>query len=79
MLCFLTLPNNKMLDMSNFKAFADDKIILAQKLKFVLEKVENIVGKGEKCWLPPFSPFPTMFSKAFFPRGLKNQDCMVKC
>ena len=23
---------------------------------------ENIVGKRRKCWLPAFSPFPTMFS-----------------
>ena len=23
---------------------------------------ENIVGKGEKCWLPPFSPLSTIIS-----------------
>ena len=44
-----SLPDNKILDMSIFKAFADDKIILTQKLKFVLERVENIVGKGENA------------------------------
>ena len=26
---------------------------------------KNIVGKRRKCWLPAFSPFPTMFSKGF--------------
>ena len=26
------------------------------------EPFENILGKGEKCWEPAFSPFPTMFS-----------------
>ena len=44
-----SLLDNKILDMSIFKAFADDKIILTQKLKFVLERVENIVGKGENA------------------------------
>ena len=41
------LPNDKILDMSKFNAFADDKIILTQILKFLLGRVENIVGKGE--------------------------------
>ena len=42
------------------------------------DMVENIVGKGEKCWLPVFSLFPTMFSKALFFRVLKSRDCVVK-
>ena len=29
------------------EAFADDKINVTEKLKFVLAQVENIVGKGE--------------------------------
>ena len=29
---------------------------------FVKEAFQNIVGKRRKCWLPAFSPFPTMFS-----------------
>ena len=44
--------------------------MVAEKLKFILGKVENIVGKGEKCWLPAFSPFPTMFSKGFYFRAV---------
>ena len=36
-----SLPNDKFLDLSKFKAFADDKINVAH---FVLGKVENIVG-----------------------------------
>ena len=35
-------------------------------------------GKWRKCWLPAFSPFPTMFSKAVFSRGVKSQDCVRK-
>ena len=51
---------------------------MTKKLKFVSVRVENIVGKGEKCWLPVFSPFPTMFSKGFFCGVVKSLDCMVK-
>ena len=35
-------------------------------------------GKRRKCWLPAFSPFPTMFSKGFLYRFLKSHDCVVK-
>ena len=42
------------------KAFVDDKINVTEKLKFVLGRVENIMGKGENS-LPAFSPFATMF------------------
>ena len=42
-----SLPNDKILDWSKLKALADDNINLAEKLKFVLERVENIAGKGE--------------------------------
>ena len=42
------LPNDKILDMPELKAFADDKINVTKNLKFALGGVENIVGKGEK-------------------------------
>ena len=67
---FNPLPNDKILDWSKLKAFADDK--------FVLESVENIVGKGENVGLPAFSPFPTMFSKSVSLRVIENWDCVVK-
>ena len=35
-------------------------------------------GKRRKCWLPSFSPFTTMFSKGFFLKVIKSQDCVVK-
>ena len=47
-------------------------------MKFILRRAENIVGKGEKCWLPAFSPFPTMFSKGFFLKVVKSQGCVEK-
>ena len=47
---FNSLPNDKILNRSNLKAFADNKINVPEKLKFASEKIENILGKGEKCW-----------------------------
>ena len=44
-----SLPNDKILDWSKLKAFADDKINVAEKLSFVLGRVENIVEKGENA------------------------------
>ena len=73
-----SLLSNKILDWSKLKAIADDKVNVTEKLKFVLGRVENIVGKGEKCWLPAFSCFSTMFSKGFWYRVLKSHDCVVK-
>ena len=31
-----------------------------------------------KCWLPAFFPFPTIFSKGFFPMAIKSKDCLEK-
>ena len=42
-----SLTNDKILNQSKLKAFANDKINVAEKLKFVSGRVENIVGKGE--------------------------------
>ena len=60
----IPLPNDKILELSKFKAYADDKINATRSLNFVLGGVKNILGKRRKCWLPAFSPFPKMFSKA---------------
>ena len=59
---FYYLPNDKFLDWSKLKVFTDDKIIVTEKVKFVLGSVGNIMGKGEnagyqfllfpKCFLP---------------------------
>ena len=48
------------------------------KLNFVSGRVENIVGKRRKCWLPAFSPFPKMFSKGILHGVVKSRDCVVK-
>ena len=55
-------PNDKILDQSKFKALADDKIIVTQKMNFVLGRVENLVGKGENADYQHFLLFPQCFS-----------------
>ena len=65
--------------MTKLKAFADENLNLA-KMAISLRKqflVEN-TGKRGKCWLPAFSSFPTVFSKAFVFRVIKSRDCVVK-
>ena len=48
-----SLPNN-IVDQSDFKPLADDKINVTEKLKFVLGMVENILGKGENAGFQHF-------------------------
>ena len=61
------------------KDFADDKINVSQKLNSrCFGKSRKYCGKRRKCWLPAFSLFPVMFSKYFFLRVVKSQDCVVK-
>ena len=63
---FNSLPNDKILDVADLKALADDKLKITRKMISLLARVENTVGKGEnagnQCWLPAFSLFPTVFS-----------------
>ena len=46
-----------------------------ENLKFGLGKGRKHYGKRRKCWLPAFSPFPTMFSKALCFRSVKSGLC----
>ena len=72
----ISLPNI-VFDWSKSKAFADQEINLTLEQKFFLGWVKKHCGKRRKCWLSAFSPFPTMFSKGFFPRVVKSRDCVV--
>ena len=49
-----------------FKAFADNKLNVAQMMGFISQRVASIVGKEEKFDLPAFS---TKFSIGFFVEG----------
>ena len=72
-----TLPDDKNLDQAKSKAFADDKINVTEKLKFVFGRVENIVGKGENAGHQCFLLFPQCFPKLLF-NVVRSQDCVVK-
>ena len=56
-----SLPNDKILDWSKLKAFADDTIKVTKNLKFVLGWIENIVVKGENAGNQHFLLFPECF------------------
>ena len=58
------LPNDKILDQSKLKAFADKKLKVIQMAKFVLDKNENIVGKEENAGYQHFRLFHQCFRKA---------------
>ena len=68
---FNSLPNDKIVDWSKLKAFADDKRKVTEKLKFVLGMVENIVGKRENAGYQHFLLFLQCFHKTSFSRSLK--------
>ena len=70
-----SLPMDKIVNLSKLKAFADNKINMTKELEFVLGREENIVGKEENSG---YQHFPTMFSKAFFSRGVRSQDYVGK-
>ena len=70
---FNSLPNDKILDWSKFKAFADDKINETKELTFVLEREESIVERGENAGHQHFILFPQCFQKVSFLSGLSNE------
>ena len=65
------LSNNRILDWSKLQAFAEDKINVTQKLEVALERVENLVGKGENAGFQHLLLFPQYFQKATFSGSLK--------
>ena len=59
-----SLPNNKILDVTRLKGFADGKINVAEKVELVLGKVENVVEKQENACNQLFLYFPQCFLEA---------------
>ena len=73
---FNSLSNDKFIDWSKLKAFADDKSNLVEKSnqiwpKFVLGRIENIVGKGENAGFQHFLLFPQCFQTVSILGSLK--------
>ena len=56
-----SLLNDKIQDWSKLKALADNKINATEKSKYVSQRVENIVRKGENAGHQHFLLFPQCF------------------
>ena len=59
--CLNSLPDDIILDWSKLKLCAECEL----KTEICYGISRKHCGKRRKCWLPAFSVFPTMFSKAF--------------
>ena len=69
------LPDDKILDWSKFKAFADDRLNVTKMIISVFDKVENIVGKGEIACTSNFSFSHNVFKRLLFQRCQKVSLC----
>ena len=74
MLVLNPLPDDKILDQTKLKAFADHKLNVTKMVISVLEL--KTLWEKEKLLVQAISPFPTMFSKGFFPRRAKRCHCV---
>ena len=66
---FDSLPNDKVLDVTKLRAFADNKLNVAKRAISLSDGVENTVGKGENAGYQHFLLFPQRFPK---PSSLKS-------
>ena len=60
---FNPLPNNKIVDLTKFKALEDDKFSVAKMMISLLDRVENTVRKGENAGYKQFLLYPQCFPK----------------
>ena len=68
-------PNDKILDQTKLKAFADDKLNVTKMIISVFDRVENIVGKGEIACTSNFSFSLDVFKNLLFQRHQKVSLC----
>ena len=66
------LPDNKILDWSKLKEFADDNFKFDENGRKLSKWVENTVGKGEIARYQQFLLYPQCFQKACFPGASKG-------
>ena len=66
-----SLPNDKIWDQSNLKAFADNILNVVQMMICGTDGLENIVGKGENAGYQHFLLFSLCSQKASFQGPLK--------
>ena len=62
-MCVNSFPNDKFLDSSKLKKFADDNFRLDEKGRKLSKWVENTVGKGKIARYEQFLLFPLCFQK----------------
>ena len=70
--CLNPLPDDKNLDRSKLKQFADDNFKFDENGRKLSNRVENTVGKGEIARNEQFLVFPQCFQKACFPGASKG-------
>ena len=66
------LPDNKFLNSSKLKEFADDNFKFDENDRKLSKRVEKTVGKGEIARYEQFILFPQCFQKACFPEASKD-------
>ena len=59
-------PHDKILNQTNMKAFADNKIVIKKLIISVFDRVEKHCGKGRNCLYKQFLLFPERFQKTSF-------------
>ena len=66
------LPDDKILDWSKLKQFADDNFKFDENNRKFSKRIENTVGKGEIALYEQVLLFPQCFQKACFPGASKG-------
>ena len=66
---------------TNFRLFQTERVCRRQfqiwrKWQKVIQTGRKHCGKRRNCSLRAISPFPTVFSKGLFPRGIKRCHCV---
>ena len=69
---FFPSPDDKILDSSKLKEFADGNFKFVENGRKLSKRVENTVGKGEIARNEQFLLFPLCFQKACFPGASKG-------
>ena len=67
--------------MTNFRLFQNERLCRRQfqilrKWQKAIQTGRKHCGKRRNCSLRAISPFPTVFSKGLFPRGVKRCHCV---
>ena len=70
------LPDDKILDMTKLKGFADDKLNIDKMTFSLVDGVENTEGKGENVGYQHFLLFPQCFPQPSL-GVVKSWNCVV--